>query len=258
MDKMRRYLIFLCLSISLAGCRTAAPAEDTLEATNTSSVAGTPATAESSSAVESSVTAETPAAADSAITFPPAGEMLKVECEPFAPLDDDGSREVTVQYYFADGTEVSASYDLSAGETRDEAEEPVITIQRDWSTGAGVMHTSAPVTAQEDRDWILDAISSADFQPMRELPGYGNLVLFVEEDGETVSYGVCSDGTLFWEDANGNVEFAAEALDYLKLSALTYKYAGRASHIGGYLPEGWLLSVQLEQRAEIPEEIAAV
>lgn len=196
--------------------------------------------------------------ADSAITFPPAGEMLEVECEPFAPLDDDGSREVTVQYYFADGTEVSASYDLSAGETRDEAEEPVIAIQRDWSTGAGVMHTSAPVTAQEDRDWILDAISSADFQPMRELPGYCNLVLFVEEDGETVSYGVCSDGTLFWEDANGNAEFAAEALDYLKLSALTYKYAGRASHIGGYLPEGWLLSVQLEQRAEIPEEIAAV
>ena len=67
-------------------------------------------------------------------SFPPAGEMLEVDCGEYAPLEDDGSRRVTIWYAYADGTEATDTYDLSS--TQAEKGGPTLTISREWATGA--------------------------------------------------------------------------------------------------------------------------
>ena len=62
-------------------------------------------------------------------SFPPAGEMLEVDCGEYAPLEDDGSRRVTIWYAYADGTEATDTYDLSS--TQAEKGGPTLTITRD-------------------------------------------------------------------------------------------------------------------------------
>ena len=64
-------------------------------------------------------------------SFPPAGEMLEVDCGEYAPLEDDGSRRVTIWYAYADGTEATDTYDLSS--TQAEKGGPTLTISREWA-----------------------------------------------------------------------------------------------------------------------------
>ena len=77
-------------------------------------------------------------------SFPPAGEMLEVDCGEYAPLEDDGSRRVTIWYAYADGTEATDTYDLSS--TQAEKGGPTLTISREWATGAEAPHTSPSMT----------------------------------------------------------------------------------------------------------------
>lgn len=75
-------------------------------------------------------------------SFPPAGEMLEVDCGEYAPLEDDGSRRVTIWYAYADGTEATDTYDLSS--TQAEKGGPTLTISREWATGAEALIPASP------------------------------------------------------------------------------------------------------------------
>ena len=177
------------------------------------------------------------------VSFPPAGEMLEVECEPFAPLEDNGSRQATIRY--ADSTspaEKVATYDLA--NTEPETDGPVVTLLREYITGA-LIWRSTPVTDQADREWLLDALERAEFQPVDERLGSHQLMIYVEEDGREAEYKVYADGTLSQEGADGSLKAAYGAVDRDRISALAYKYGSVLNHMGGF-PDEWLAETSLD------------
>ena len=98
-------------------------------------------------------------------SFPPAGEMLEVDCGEYAPLEDDGSRRVTIWYAYADGTEATDTYDLSS--TQAEKGGPTLTISREWATGAEAPHTCIPIDDQADRTYLLSGWRRRCSKPRR-------------------------------------------------------------------------------------------
>ena len=94
--KRTRILAF-CLAVLLSGC-------------------GRPAAVpspEPQPPVEAAASPPTETAAP--IVFPPAAEMLRGECGDFAPLEDDGSRKVTIDFtgLRSGGLCLEATYDLA-------------------------------------------------------------------------------------------------------------------------------------------------
>ena len=71
-------------------------------------------------------------------------------------------------------------------------------------------------------------------------------------------YHVFPDGTLTRQREDDSLEVAYGAVDYLRLSAITYKYASIPSDVGPYPYEDLLVSIELERRQEsmIPEKLA--
>ena len=191
-------------------------------------------------------------------SFPPAGEMLEVDCGEYAPLEDDGSRRVTIWYAYADGTEATDTYDLSS--TQAEKGGPTLTISREWATGAEAPHTCIPIDDQADRTYLLERLEAAVFQAPEEELAYasGNLRLFITDGDIQLVYHVFPDGTLTRQREDDSLEVAYGAVDYLRLSAITYKYASIPSDVGPYPYEDLLVSIELERRQEsmIPEKLA--
>lgn len=100
-------------------------------------------------------------------SFPPAGEMLEVDCGEYAPLEDDGSRRVTIWYAYADGTEATDTYDLSS--TQAEKGGPTLTISREWATGAGgPLIPASPSMTRRTRTYLLERLEAAVFQAPEE------------------------------------------------------------------------------------------
>lgn len=184
--------------------------------------------------------------------------MLEVDCGEYAPLEDDGSRRVTIWYAYADGTEATDTYDLSS--TQAEKGGPTLVISREWATGAEAPHTCIPIDDQADRTYLLERLEAAVFQAPEEELAYasGNLRLFITDGDIQLVYHVFPDGTLTRQREDDSLEAAYGAVDYLRLSAITYKYASIPSDVGPYPYEDLLVSIQLERRQEsmIPEKLA--
>lgn len=98
------------------------------------------------------------------------------------------------------------------------------------------------------------------FQAPEEELAYasGNLRLFITDGDIQLVYHVFPDGTLTRQREDDSLEAAYGAVDYLRLSAITYKYASIPSDVGPYPYEDLLVSIQLERRQEsmIPEKLA--
>lgn len=168
------------------------------------------------------------------------------------------ARRVTIWYAYADGTEATDTYDLSS--TQAEKGGPTLTISREWATGAEAPHTCIPIDDQADRTYLLERLEAAVFQAPEEELAYasGNLRLFITDGDIQLVYHVFPDGTLTRQREDDSLEAAYGAVDYLRLSAITYKYASIPSDVGPYPYEDLLVSIQLERRQEsmIPEKLA--
>ncbi len=218
-------LLMLGLLTVLSGCTPAVPAADTEPETP---------------AAES----PRPEEVRESVTFPAASALLDGACEPFAPLADDGSRQVTVRYTDA-GDAREAVYALT--ETPEETGGPTLTLRREWLLSSVIYKPCRPVTDAAARAWLLDMIDQADFQPEETDTPMWSMVLDVTDAGTERTYYICADGTLCRQSPEGAFETAAQAVDYLRLSALAYQYAAGADDIGAFPAYGWLNRVELEK-----------
>ena len=188
------------------------------------------------------------------IVFPAPAEMLEGDCEEFAPLEDDGSREVAIQYvdFRAGGTNVETTYDLAGSPL--ETDGPTLTLWREQPLSSSIYEECRPIQEKADREWVLALLAEAEFEPIEE-PGMWSMVLYVEDGGEKTEYLIDVDGVLYRRQPDGTLWAARQAVDYFGLSALAYKYARDADEVGGSYSE-WLTEAALWNYEEAPEEYA--
>ncbi len=235
--KRTRILLF-CLAVMLSGCGQPA-AVPILEPQPPVEAAASP-----------------PTETADPIVFPPTTEMLGGKCGDFAPLEDDGSRKVTIEFIDlrSDGPDLEATYDLAS--TPLETGGPILTLWRNQPLGGPIYAVSRPIQEKVDRGWVLDSLDEADFGPAEEEPWTWSMVLYVEDGGEKTEYRVDVDGTLYRKMPDGTLWVARQAVDYFRFSALAYKYANDAYEVGGYYSDQWLAGASLWDDAEPPEEFA--
>ena len=122
--------------------------------------------------------------------------------------------------------------------------------------GGPIYGASRPIQEKADRDWVLNSLDEADFEPAEEEPWTWSMVLYVENGGEKTEYRVDVDGTLYRKTPDSALWVARQGVDYFGFSALAYKYANDAHEVGGHYSDQWLAGVSLWDYAEPPEEFA--
>ena len=191
------------------------------------------------------------------VAIPEGGEHLAVECTPYAPLEDNGTRTVTVNrsifYQFLDGTirEDEETFDLSGDRSAEEW--PEIRLWNHSSLFGNLSSpVSDPVDGAADRAYLLDLVESAEYVVRDDDTAYEDQCIYVyvtESDGTENCYAVFSDGTIArgdpWESKV--TEYAYGAADYLRVQALAYKYSADPYNVGAAECDEWLASYRTNQ-----------
>ncbi len=188
------------------------------------------------------------------VVFPPAGEMLIGDCPEFSLPEDDGKREVTIEFIDLrpDGQSMQATYDLV--NTPMAADGPTLTLCRENPLSSQINKGSDPISEKKDRDWVLNSLAEAAFESTEEMLWAWSIVLNVEDDSGKTEYYIDPDGTVCRRTPDGALAAAYRAVDYFGFSALAYKYADDARGIGGYYVDQWLTEAALENYEEPPAD----